>query len=78
MIINYYINSTAAGQPTISYYIAKVVADIPRIITAAIMFTSSFILLFQYYSTFWKIFLIVLSLYFCAFSMGIYFYDYYY
>jgi len=61
---------TSAGQPTISYYIAKVVADVPRIITAAIMFTSSFILLFQYYSSFWKIYVIVLALYFCAFSMG--------
>ncbi|OUM66640.1 hypothetical protein PIROE2DRAFT_68925 [Piromyces sp. E2] len=61
---------TSAGQPTISYYLAKVVADIPRIIVAAVMFTISFILLFPYHSNYWKIFLIVLSLYFCAFAMG--------
>jgi len=61
---------TSAGQPTISYYIAKVVADIPRIIFAAIMFTIAFILLFPYHSTFLNIFCIVLALYGCAFSMG--------
>jgi ABC-type multidrug transport system ATPase subunit len=61
---------TSAGQPTISYYLAKVVADIPRIIFAAIMFTIAFILLFPYHSTFLNIFCIVLALYGCAFSMG--------
>ncbi|ORX56125.1 hypothetical protein BCR36DRAFT_346791 [Piromyces finnis] len=61
---------TSAGQPTISYFLAKAVADIPRIIIAAIMFSFSFILLFPYHSSLWMIFLIVLSLYFCAFAMG--------
>jgi len=61
---------TSAGQPTISYYLAKVVADIPRIIIAAVMFSISFVLLFPYHSHFWIIFLIVLALYFCAFAMG--------
>jgi len=61
---------TSAGQPTISYYLAKVVADIPRIIVAAIMFTASFILFFPYNSSFILIYLVVLALYFCAFAMG--------
>jgi len=61
---------TSAGQPTISYYLAKAVADIPRIIVAAIMFTASFILFFPYNSSFILIFFIVLALYFCAFAMG--------
>eukprot|EP00833_Pecoramyces_ruminatium_P006646 jgi/Orpsp1_1/1180678/evm.model.c7180000074299.1 len=61
---------TSAGQPTISYYLAKVVADIPRIAFAAVMFTIAFILLFPYHSTYFSIFFIVLALYGCAFSMG--------
>jgi len=61
---------TASGQPTISYYLAKVVADIPRIVFAAIMFTFAFIILFPYYSQVYEIFIIVLALYACAFSMG--------
>jgi ABC-type multidrug transport system ATPase subunit len=61
---------SSAGQPTISYYVAKVVADIPRIIIAAVMFTTAFILLFPYHSSFKYIFYIDLALYACAFSMG--------
>jgi len=61
---------SSAGQPTISYYLAKVVADIPRVVIAAIMFTTAFILLFPYHSSFKYIFYIDLALYACAFSMG--------
>jgi len=61
---------TSAGQPTISYYLAKVVADIPRVIIAAVMFTAAFVLFFPYNSSFKLIYLVVLALYFCAFAMG--------
>jgi len=61
---------TSAGQPTISYYLAKVVADIPRIIIAAIMFTTAFVLFFPYNSSFRLLYLVILALYFCAFAMG--------
>jgi len=61
---------TSAGQPTISYYLAKLVADIPRIIIAAIMFTAAFVLFYPYNSSFKLLYLVILALYFSAFAMG--------
>lgn len=61
---------TSAGMPTLPYFLAKFVVDIPRIILAAFMFTLAFILQWNYRGTIFLIYAIVLLLYLSAFTMG--------
>ncbi|ORZ40454.1 hypothetical protein BCR44DRAFT_1411441 [Catenaria anguillulae PL171] len=61
---------TAAGRPTMPYFFAKMLADFPRIVVAAFMFTLSLILFWPYRSHFMVIYAVSLLLYFCAFPMG--------
>ncbi|KAJ3014597.1 hypothetical protein HKX48_005071 [Thoreauomyces humboldtii] len=65
-----YWRDTAAGMPTLPYFFAKWTADLPRMILASIMFTSSLVLLCPYHSELWDIAVLVATLYFAAFSMG--------
>ncbi|KAI9189626.1 hypothetical protein H9P43_001059 [Blastocladiella emersonii ATCC 22665] len=61
---------TAAGMPTLPYFLAKVIVDIPRVFVAAVMFSLSLILFWPYRSQFLSLFVIILFLYFAAFAMG--------
>ena len=65
-----YWRDTCAGMPTISYFLAKFVSDIPRIIIAAIFYTLSVTIFFDYRSKFVEMLLINLALYFVAFNFG--------
>lgn len=61
---------TSAGMPALPYYIAKAAADIPRIIVSSFLFTTTFILFFDYRSALYDIFAVVLLVYMTAFGMG--------
>jgi ABC-type multidrug transport system ATPase subunit len=61
---------TAAGMQSIPYYLAKVVADLPRCLVAALCFSLSFIVFFPYRSSYVFIYSIIMLLYFVAFAMG--------
>ncbi|KAI9219282.1 P-loop containing nucleoside triphosphate hydrolase protein [Blastocladiella britannica] len=65
-----YWRETATGQPTIPYFFAKLLADVPRMVVAAFMFTLSLILFWPYRSHFMVLYSVALLLYFCAFGMG--------
>src|ERR1051325_4578262 len=67
-----YWHDTAAGMRTIPYFLAKFIADIPRILLAAAMFSCSFILFYPFRSLFSEVYLIILLSYWSAWSMGIY------
>ncbi|KAG0219434.1 hypothetical protein BGX31_011310 [Mortierella sp. GBA43] len=61
---------TSAGMPTLPYYLAKVLADIPRIIVASCMYTGAFIFFFAYHEQLSSLLLLILLLYVNAFAMG--------
>jgi hypothetical protein len=61
---------TASGRPVLPYFFGKVLADIPRLIIAAFMFTLSLILFWPYRSHFLVLYVISILLYFSAFAMG--------
>ncbi|KAI9595510.1 hypothetical protein BDF19DRAFT_422397 [Syncephalis fuscata] len=65
-----YWRDTAAGMTSIPYYLAKMVADLPRCLIAALCFSLSFIVFFPYRSKYVFIFGIITLLYFVAFAMG--------
>jgi hypothetical protein len=65
-----YWRDTAAGMRTIPYFFAKFIADIPRLIIAAAMFTCSFILFYPYRASIFEIYVIILLAYFAAWTMG--------
>ncbi|CAG8568224.1 1635_t:CDS:10, partial [Acaulospora colombiana] len=65
-----YWRDTAAGMRTIPYFLAKVVADIPRILLASLMYSLAFILFYAYRAAFYEIYLIVLLLYLASWAMG--------
>ncbi|KAF9921317.1 hypothetical protein FBU30_008696 [Linnemannia zychae] len=61
---------TSAGMPTLPYYLAKLLADVPRLIVAASMYTGAFIFFFAYRQPLSSLFLVILLLYVNAFSLG--------
>jgi hypothetical protein len=61
---------TAAGMPTSAYFLAKWIADIPRIVLAAFMFSMAFILFVAQRAALWEIYVVILLLYINAFAMG--------
>ncbi|KAI9229766.1 MAG: hypothetical protein DHS80DRAFT_22089 [Piptocephalis tieghemiana] len=65
-----YWRDSASGMSTIPYFLAKVVADLPRAFIAALCFTLSFVIFFSYRSAFIYIFGITYLLYISSFAMG--------
>ncbi|CAG8500570.1 10166_t:CDS:10 [Dentiscutata erythropus] len=65
-----YWRDTAAGMRTIPYFVAKLVADIPRLLIAALMFSLAFIVFYSFKAPYWQIYIIVLFTYVSAWAMG--------
>ncbi|CAG8440511.1 6656_t:CDS:10 [Acaulospora morrowiae] len=65
-----YWRDTAAGMRTVPYFLAKVVADIPRILLASLMYSLAFILFYAYRAPFYEVYLIVLLCYMATWAMG--------
>ncbi|KAI8605104.1 hypothetical protein EDD21DRAFT_299997 [Dissophora ornata] len=61
---------TSAGMPTLPYYLAKVLADVPRMIVASFMYTGAFIFFYAYHEQLSSLMVLVLLLYVNAFAMG--------
>jgi uncharacterized membrane protein len=61
---------SSAGIPSLPYFVAKVIADIPRAFFCALSFSLSFIVFFSYRSNYGAILGIIFFLYLSAFSMG--------
>ncbi|KAF9286985.1 hypothetical protein BGZ68_002365 [Mortierella alpina] len=61
---------TSAGMPTLPYYLAKILADVPRMLVAACMYTGAFIFYFAYREQLSELFLVILLLYVNAFALG--------
>ncbi|CAG8541839.1 5729_t:CDS:10, partial [Diversispora eburnea] len=64
-----YWRDTSSGMKTIPYFLAKSIADIPRILIAGLMFSLAFILFYSYRSRFSEIYIIVLLTYIAAWKM---------
>ncbi|KAK9707948.1 hypothetical protein K7432_009909 [Basidiobolus ranarum] len=60
----------AAGMPTLPYFAAKAISDVPRIVLASLMFVLALVINFPNNSSFGNLYLIVLGLYFVGFSIG--------
>ncbi|KAK3819798.1 MAG: hypothetical protein J3Q66DRAFT_311545 [Benniella sp.] len=65
-----YWREKSSGLLTLPYYLAKVIADIPRIFLAGIMFSISLIIFFNERSNYFYLLFIIIMLYAVAFSMG--------
>ncbi|KAI8053263.1 hypothetical protein BDF22DRAFT_743185 [Syncephalis plumigaleata] len=65
-----YWRDSAAGMRTIPYFLAKMVADLPRCLIAALCFSLSFIVFFPYRSKYIYLYCIISLLYYVAFAMG--------
>ncbi|KAG9323700.1 hypothetical protein KVV02_008118 [Mortierella alpina] len=65
-----YWRDTSAGMPTLPYYLAKILADVPRMLVAACMYTGAFIFYFAYRERLSELFLVILLLYVNAFALG--------
>ncbi|KAF9925214.1 hypothetical protein FBU30_004972 [Linnemannia zychae] len=65
-----YWREKSSGLLTLPYYLAKVIADIPRIILAGIMFSISLIVFFNQRSNYLYLLFIICMLYAVAFAMG--------
>lgn len=65
-----YWRDSAAGMPTFPYFMAKWLADIPRIIIAGSMFTLSLILFWPYRGLIVNHWINITLTYFASFSMG--------
>ncbi|KAF9585246.1 hypothetical protein BGW38_003236 [Lunasporangiospora selenospora] len=65
-----YWRDKSSGLLTLPYYLAKVIADIPRIVLAAIMFSISLIIFFNERSNYFYLLFIIIMLYAVAFAMG--------
>ena len=61
---------TSSGMPTLSYFLAKFTADIPRMVIASFFYTTGIIVFYDYRSKFIVLMGVVLCLYFVAFQMG--------
>ncbi|KAF9919529.1 hypothetical protein FBU30_010915 [Linnemannia zychae] len=65
-----YWREKSSGLLTFPYYLAKVIADIPRIVLAAIMFSISLVIFFNERSNYFYLLFIIILLYAVAFAMG--------
>ncbi|KAG0371049.1 hypothetical protein BGZ54_000967 [Gamsiella multidivaricata] len=65
-----YWREKSSGLLTLPYYMAKVIADIPRIILAGIMFSISLIVFFNERSNYFYLLFVIIMLYAVAFAMG--------
>ncbi|KAF9319425.1 hypothetical protein BG003_009084 [Podila horticola] len=65
-----YWREKSSGLLTLPYYLAKVIADIPRIILAGIMFSISLIIFFNERSNYLYLLFVIIVLYAVAFAMG--------
>ncbi|KAG0003168.1 hypothetical protein BGZ65_001952 [Modicella reniformis] len=65
-----YWREKSSGLLTLPYYLAKVIADIPRIVLAGIMFSISLIVFFNERSNYFYLLFIIIMLYAVAFAMG--------
>ncbi|RHZ83219.1 hypothetical protein Glove_99g53 [Diversispora epigaea] len=65
-----YWRDTSSGMKTIPYFLAKVIADIPRMLIAGLMFSLAFILFYSYRSHFSEIFVIILLTYIASWELG--------
>ncbi|CAG8556008.1 8991_t:CDS:10 [Gigaspora rosea] len=65
-----YWRDTSAGMRTVPYFLAKLVADIPRLLIAALMFTLAFIIFYSFKARLWQIYIIILLTYVAAWAMG--------
>ncbi|KAF9171373.1 hypothetical protein BGX20_007702 [Mortierella sp. AD010] len=65
-----YWREKSSGLLTLPYYLAKVIADIPRIVLAGIMFSLSLIIFFNERSNYFYLLFIIINLYAVAFAMG--------
>ncbi|KAG0329380.1 hypothetical protein BG004_002343 [Podila humilis] len=65
-----YWREKSSGLLTFPYYLAKVIADIPRIVLAGIMFSLSLIVFFHQRSNYFYLLFIIIMLYAVAFAMG--------
>ncbi|KAF9092099.1 hypothetical protein BGX29_010606 [Mortierella sp. GBA35] len=65
-----YWREKSSGLLTLPYYIAKVIADIPRIVLAGIMFSISLVIFFNERSNYFYLVFIIIMLYAVAFAMG--------
>ncbi|KAG0263628.1 hypothetical protein BG011_008478 [Mortierella polycephala] len=65
-----YWREKSSGLLTLPYYLAKVIADVPRIILAGIMFSISLVIFFNQRSNYFYLLFIIIMLYAVAFAMG--------
>ncbi|KAK3812581.1 MAG: hypothetical protein JOS17DRAFT_708785 [Linnemannia elongata] len=65
-----YWREKSSGLLTLPYYLAKVIADIPRIVLAGIMFSISLVIFFNERSNYFYLLFIIITLYAVAFAMG--------
>ncbi|KAF9351953.1 hypothetical protein BGX26_010140 [Mortierella sp. AD094] len=65
-----YWREKSSGLLTLPYYVAKVIADIPRIVLAGVMFSISLIIFFNERSNYFYLLFIIIMLYAVAFAMG--------
>ncbi|CAG8581864.1 5093_t:CDS:10, partial [Diversispora eburnea] len=65
-----YWRDTSSGMKTIPYFLAKSIADIPRILLAALMFSLSFVLFFSHRARYSEIYFIMLLTYIAAWQIG--------
>ncbi|KAG0359731.1 ATP-binding cassette sub- G member 4 [Mortierella sp. AD032] len=65
-----YWREKSSGLLTLPYYIAKVMADIPRIVLAGVMFSISLVIFFNERSNYFYLLFIIVMLYAVAFAMG--------
>ncbi|RHZ83221.1 hypothetical protein Glove_99g51 [Diversispora epigaea] len=65
-----YWRDTSSGMRTGPYFLAKSIADIPRILIAGLMFSLAFILFYSFRARFSEIYVIVLLTYIAAWQMG--------
>lgn len=75
-VVKYYSNfkvywrDTATGMPTIPYFLAKVIIDIPRMVMGALFFSIAVALFFPYRQSWGSLYVVILLLYFVSFGMG--------
>ncbi|KAJ3126574.1 hypothetical protein HK098_007403 [Nowakowskiella sp. JEL0407] len=65
-----YWRERATGLKTLPYFLGKAVVDLPRILFAAIMYSTALTLFFPYRQYFSDLYVSVLLLYFSAFAIG--------
>ncbi|CAI2165493.1 7690_t:CDS:10 [Funneliformis geosporum] len=65
-----YWRDTSSGMRSLPYFLAKVTADIPRVLNAAIMFSTSYLLFYSYQALYSEIYIITLLSYCCSWTMG--------